>query len=53
MRGIQVRNGEMVVSNKYGEHIISCPTCKEKGIKFDGSWLCSSDDCRVVRFFTA
>lgn len=53
MRGIKIINGEMIVENKQGIHIISCPACKEKGIKFDGSWLCSNDDCRVRRFFTA
>ena len=51
-QGIQMINGEMVVSNKQGDHIISCPACKERGHKFDGQWMCPNDDCRVRRFFT-
>ena len=52
MQGIKEINGEMIISNQYGEHVISCPACKGKGIKFDGHWLCPNDECRVGRFFT-
>lgn len=52
MQGIKIVNGEMVIYNKDGTHIISCPKCGEKGKKVDGYYLCPSDDCRVWRFFT-
>ncbi len=52
MRGIKMIDGEMVIHNKQGDHIISCPACKERGYKFDGQWMCPNDDCRVRRFFT-
>jgi len=52
MRGIQKVNGALIVSNQYGEQIISCPTYNERGVKFNGHWLCPSDECRVGRFFT-
>lgn len=52
MRGIQIIDGEMVITNAYGDHIISCPACKEKGAEHFGSWLCVNEECRVRRFFT-
>ena len=52
MKGIEIRNGEMIITNKYGEHIISCPSCKEQGKNVDGQWMCVNEDCRVRRFFT-
>jgi len=52
MRGVQEVNGELVVHNKYGDHIISCPACSEKGMKVNNQWICPNDDCRVRRFFT-
>jgi len=52
MQGIQEVNGALIVSNQYGEQIISYLACNERGIKFDGHWLCPNDECRVGRFFT-
>lgn len=42
-----------IVKNQYGEHNTLCPACNEKGINVKGDWLCSNDDCRVRRFWTA
>lgn len=33
--------------------IMSCPACKGDSTMFDGYWMCTDNDCRVGRFFTA
>ena len=45
-------NLELVAHNKYGDIIITCPACHEKGELNNGHWICGNDDCRVLRFFT-